>query len=131
MLRQQDITLDVVHSPLGRLCIFTDSDRPCATMLVFVRRKIEGEELYYVEYIRPGRHVHGEIGPVPAEYLTPVEHWGLLPVYDSDAGLLRLHRMAETPTATYKDGKPRPWQGHYVTGLHPSVADDVRKAYDC
>lgn len=123
MLTIDDIDFSRHWPNKGRFCIFTDADRPCATMLVFVHGPGEDVGTYYIEYIRPTRMIQGKIGPVQGDDLTPIEHFGFRADYDHIAQVLVLRPGDKLPTAHYK-GKPdlkRQWQGHTVTGIHQTL----------
>lgn len=130
MLTSEDIDFSGLWPNKGRMCIFTDSDRPCATMLVFVHGIGEDPNSYYIEYVRPTRGVKGKVGPVQADDLTPVEHFGYQADYDPIAQVISL-KHAKPATAHYK-GNPelkRQWQGHTVTGIHTDLAPVLDALY--
>lgn len=113
-----------------RLAIFTDTDKPCATMLVFVHAPGPDVGTWQIEYVRSGRRIQGQIGPVDEGDLTPVEAFGLRALFDRDTAVLRVRRDTDIiPAATYKDGRPRPWQGHLLTGVHPQLIDPFDALY--
>jgi len=134
MLTNDDITFNRRAFPIGRLCIFTDADKPCATMLVVVLQPVgldsDKVPLYKCEYIRASRSV-GRLEQCRATDLTPIEHFGFTASFDARSGILRLTTCEGRVRvqATYKNGDERKWQGLQAVGVHPDVVETLDDLY--